>query len=119
MKGVYDGVTIHHLKNMANELVVWDTVKNISSIVNLIITTYRRTNYISKLYKQQLRNKIEEYMILEKLHSAGIIAQNNIYQIEKTMRLINNLELEGIAYSFAIDQLETLNKKLQRLLEDF
>lgn len=103
---------------MANELVVWEAVKEVSSAVNSLVTTYRQTHLVNKTQKQALNIRIKEYLALERGRAIGEVSRNNVREIAKTMELINSMNLEGAALAMAMETLEEQHRQLKRLLEE-
>ena len=103
---------------MANELVVWEAVKEVSSAVNSLVTTYRQTHLVNKTQKQALNIRIKEYFALERGRAIGEVSRNNVREIAKTMELINSMNLEGVALTMAMETLEEQHRQLKRLLEE-
>lgn len=116
---MYDGEIIHYTKkDMANELVVWEAVKEVSGAMNSLVTTYRLTHSVNKAQKQALNIRIKEYLAFEKGRTIGEVSRNNVREIAKTMELINSLNLEGAALAMAMETLEDQHRQLKRLLEE-
>ncbi len=104
---------------MANELVVVETIKEVSEAVKTIVGTYRETRIVRVTQKNILKERLEAYRKLQRGNAICEISRNNIEQIAKTFKLIESYNFSGAALEAVMRQFEIQSKGLERLLEDF
>lgn len=104
---------------MSNDIVVWEAVKGVSNTLKSFIDYYKETHTINKMKKIALKNKIDNFLVQQKIKGCSEIATLNIQEIAKTQNLIDSLNLSDKALDMAMGQLDRLNESLTRILEDY
>ena len=91
----------------------------IASAIQFIAKAYRQNRVIERAQLDLLRVDAEKTLRLALVQARGEIARANVDEIVKTARYIDSLPQNGIAFEYAIAQLERLSWKLGGLLDDF
>jgi hypothetical protein len=84
-----------------------------------IIKVYRANQTVSKTELQLLRVRAEEAVALARVAAIAHIGTAVLEQIIQTSRLIETLPANAISYPLAMDALETMSRKLRRVIDDF
>lgn len=104
---------------MENELMPLETVKELSSALTTLLVNYRKNSIISKGNRECVQIKIKACLARERSVAIGAITRTNIMEIDKTIRLIDSLQLNGYAYQMAMRQLEELEIQLRQILNNY
>ena len=104
---------------MGNELVVLQTVKEVSSTLNTVLGMYKKRSIVRKNEMALLKVKIEAYLACAKANAASEILDNNMRIIYRTLQQIDEYNLQGVGLRYAMKQLEILEEGLEKELRNF
>lgn len=103
---------------MDNELMLIEAAKAVCGTVKTFVTSCKKTGIINKTEMRYAEIKINEYLQEQRGNAITAITKNNILNIKSTFDLIQSMELEGVAYTYAMNQLTTEANLLERLIEE-
>lgn len=109
--------------SMENELEViestYELARGVGGALVSFLSMYKKNNIINKAQEEILKEKIRRYKAIQKSNDITAVGNNNIIQIMKTVKMIDEMNLQEPALGMVMKQLTILSEALNEILEDF
>lgn len=104
---------------MSNEeLMVVSAVTEVSSAINSLITSYRGSRIVNRMKLRLAEDKIRACIAMQRMQVIGEVGRTNLIELQKTMNMLNDMNLQGPMADYAMMTVESMAEGLVRILED-
>lgn len=104
---------------MADEVMVYGIIKEVCSALGVFLNIYQEKRIVNKKTRQIIIDQINIYQTIQHSNAIGDIAQNNLIQIQRFMKSMEEKNFVGPYRDAAMKNLETMNEALLKLLERY
>lgn len=101
-----------------SNITVWSAMKEATSAIDTVVSTYRKYNIIKKHESAILKDKLRALRTILQMQEIGEITRAMIKEITQTQSFIDRQNLSDEALKYAMECLEEMSLNLKKIMED-
>lgn len=105
---------------MSNEVsLILQSVKNVTSAVSTAVAGYHDNKVVKKEHEKLVELALKKYHAQAQIAANGEVFEATMFELERAWKRYQDLSLNPQSEKMAMEIIERLNRKLNRIMEQF